>query len=405
MIGADACKDDALTQCRGLRLAVVGASARAAVESAVGSGIACTAADLFADADLTRQAPTHCLRAGPRELLTWLPHVACDGWMYVGGLENRPRLLARLAAIRPLWGTPPDAVRRVRSPRKLAEFCAARTDLGVRFPESYLPHTARLHVHGAPCSDWLWKPLRGAGGRGVRPFDPAAQGLWHGIVQRRLPGPLISALYLGNGVSAVRIGISTQWAGASWTGARPFQYCGSLTPCRLTEQQQAALETLGPALARQFGLRGLFGVDLVLDEQLAWLLEVNPRATASVEAIECATGAPLTAWHVAACRSGWLPATPPALSQAAGKAILYATTAGEVDRGQAADWLAQTTWSGHCRLADVPDAGTPLSAGAPVLSALAVGPSAAAVEAALQTRLATIRSRLPGGPPLADPLC
>jgi predicted ATP-grasp superfamily ATP-dependent carboligase len=375
------------------------------VESAVGSGIACAAADLFADADLARQADVHCLRAGPRELLTWLPHVACDGWMYVGGLENRPRLMARLAAIRPLWGTPPAAVRRVRSPRKLAEFCAARTELGVRFPESYLPHTAPSYVRSAVHGAWLWKPLRGAGGRGVRPFDPAARGVWRGIVQCRLAGRLIAAVYLGNGVSAVRIGISTQWAGAAWTGARPFQYCGSLTPCRLAPRQQAAIDALGPALARQFGLQGLFGVDLVIDEQRVWLLEVNPRATASVEALELATGAPLTAWHVAACRSGWLPASPPAQSRAAGKAILYATAAGEVDRRRSDQWLAATTWAGGSRLADVPSTGTQLSAGAPVLSALGVGPRAAAVETLLRGQLAAIRSRLPGGSASVDPLC
>jgi predicted ATP-grasp superfamily ATP-dependent carboligase len=304
-----------------------------------------------------------------------------------------------------LWGTPPDAVRRVRSPRELAEFCAARTDLGVRFPESYLPRTAPFNVRSAARGGWLWKPLRGAGGRGIRPFDLAAPGLWRGIVQRRLPGPLIAAVYLGNGASAVRIGISTQWAGAPWTGARSFQYCGSLTPCRLAPQQQAKLDALGPALARHFGLQGLFGVDLVIDEQQAWLLEVNPRATASVEAIELATGAPLTAWHVAACRSGWLPASPPAQCQAAGKAILYAAAASEVDRGRADQWLAETTWAGQCRLADVPSAGTRLAAGAPVLSALAVGPSAAAVETLLRGRLAAIRSRLPGGSASVDPLC
>ena len=67
-----------------------------------------------------------------------------------------------------------------------------------------------------------------------------------------------------------------------------------VVPPRLPAGERDAL--LGQAraicshLAGAFALRGLFGVDLVWDGERAWTIEVNPRPTASLEAIEAAHG-------------------------------------------------------------------------------------------------------------------
>ncbi|MFT4559578.1 MAG: hypothetical protein ACI92S_004969 [Planctomycetaceae bacterium] len=51
-------------------------------------------------------------------------------------------------------------------------------------------------------------------------------------------------------------------------------------------------------------LRGLFGIDFVLDDETGelWTLEINPRYTASTEIYEHVFGWPLMRWHVDACR-------------------------------------------------------------------------------------------------------
>ncbi len=54
----------------------------------------------------------------------------------------------------------------------------------------------------------------------------------------------------------------------------------------------------GKVLTSEFGLKGIFGCDFVWDGQRLWLLEVNPRFTASVEVVEQAAAFPLSWWHV-----------------------------------------------------------------------------------------------------------
>ena len=59
-------------------------------------------------------------------------------------------------------------------------------------------------------------------------------------------------------------------------------------------------------LAGAFALRGLFGVDFIWDGERAWTHEVNPRPTASLEAIEAAYGIGAFDAHLRGC-AGALP--------------------------------------------------------------------------------------------------
>ena len=56
----------------------------------------------------------------------------------------------------------------------------------------------------------------------------------------------------------------------------------------------------GGFAATAFALRGLFGVDFVWDGERAWTIEVNPRPTASLEAIEAAYGIGVFGAHLRA---------------------------------------------------------------------------------------------------------
>ena len=58
-------------------------------------------------------------------------------WMYTGGLENHPRLVARIAARRPLLGNPADVLRRVRDP---GEVKAALYRAGLGLLDEHLRH-------------------------------------------------------------------------------------------------------------------------------------------------------------------------------------------------------------------------------------------------------------------------
>src|SRR5262249_17781381 len=135
-----------------------------------------------------------------------------------------------------------------------------------------------------------------------------------------------AAVYVGDGRQARLLGVTRQLVGEIWLHAAPFHYCGSIGPMSLDGPVQARFEALGHALVAGCGLRGLFGVDCQLRDGVPWPVEINPRYTASVEALEYATGIPALAWHrsVFAAQAPCRP-QPTALKPVlVGKAILFA---------------------------------------------------------------------------------
>jgi predicted ATP-grasp superfamily ATP-dependent carboligase len=171
----------------------------------------------------------------------------------------------------------------------------------------------------------------------------------------------------------------------------PFAYCGSMGPVEIPAAATGRLRIAADALTAAAGLRGLFGVDFLLDGRTPWIVEINPRYTASVEILEDALRAPLLRWHEAACVTG---ALPPAIafhtSRVSAKWIVYAdrTLHIEADVFDApppflpADELPS--------VADIPCAGTVIPAGQPLCTLLARGESTADCAARLAERFAAL---------------
>ena len=195
---------------------------------------------------------------------------------------------------------------------------------------------------------------------------------------------------VADGRSAIVLGVSEQLIGQRGFGARGYAWCGNLVPPRLGEAQRRALagaaRTICAHLALAFGLRGLFGVDLVWDGERAWVVEVNPRPTGSLECVEAAHEVGVIAAHLDGC-AGRLPSMPPAREprRAAGKAILFATR--EVRVGDTRSWQARG-------IRDVPHPRERISAGHPVCTLVSVQESPDAVLADLEARAAALRAEL-----------
>ena len=372
---------------------VVSVSARMLAELAVREGHDVVALDRFGDLDLQRLCPSVSLlrdlggHGGMAALVDAAAGIDADAVVYGAGLENRPDLVARLAAGRTLLGCAPAVLERVRDPAVLGP---SLRDAGFAYPETHA--AADAPVRADPARRWLRKPVRGGGGRGVR--------AWRGgrlrridLVQERIAGVPCSAAAVADGSSAVVLGVSEQLTGRRAFGARGFTWCGNVVPPGLPAAERralaAAMRDLCAHLAAAFGLRGLFGVDVVWDGERAWVLEVNPRPTASLETIAAAHGVrPFTA-HLGAF-AGRLPraagagalADPP---RAAGKAVLYAPADVRVPDTRA--WI-------HDGIRDVPHPGEAIAAGHPVCTLVATGATPAAVTAGLEARAAALRARL-----------
>lgn len=283
-------------------LLIAGASTRAAAFSALRAGLQPVCADLFADADLRRHAEVIPLSSYPRGLNALRDVFAGLPWMYAGGLENHPRLVARISEVHPLWGNGPESLSRARHPGFLGSLLRGHG----------LPALETRRGSDTPPADgnWILKPLHGSGGRGIYRWSTERLGSGNAlrpatlrephVFQEFREGLPISALYLSHTSGTLLVGMARQLVGLEVLHAPSFAWCGSLVPYVVAESQHRLLERIGETVAAGCGLRGLFGCDFILAEQ-PWLTEVNPRYPASTELHEHFLQIPLLDWHRRAC--------------------------------------------------------------------------------------------------------
>jgi uncharacterized protein len=359
-------------------------------ELGVRAGYDIVALDRFGDFDLQRLCPSVSVlrdlggRGGMAVLVDAAETIPAGSVIYGAGLENKPELIARLASGRRLLGCPPETVERVRDPATLG---ASLRAAGLAYPTTFAPSDARRRAERS--RRWLRKPVRGGGGRGVREWRGGALD-GKVVVQEHIPGLACSAAAVADGRSAVVLGVSEQLIGHRGFGARGYAWCGNVVPPRLGQAQQGALAAGARAicahLARAFELRGLFGVDLVWDGECAWVVEVNPRPTGSLECVEAAHDVGVFTAHLEGC-AGRLPATAPAPTprRATGKAILFATE--DVRVGDTRGWPARG-------IRDVPHPREAIGAGHPICTLVSVQDSPEAVLADLEARADALRAEL-----------
>jgi predicted ATP-grasp superfamily ATP-dependent carboligase len=386
------------------RLLILGVSARAAAFSAIRAGYVTLAADCFQDEDLA--VACQCRRverypAGFEAVAAGWPD--CP-WLYTGGLENHPKLVGRIAARRPLLGNPERVLRQVRDPFELAD--ALR--------QAGLPC---LDVSATPPDDsrgeWLRKPRKSGGGRRIEfisrivqkcPVPGASIGAFNPdwppgrerfYYQRYVAGMACSAVFVAARGRAVLLGTTQQLIGAAWTGARGFEYAGSLGPLDVSPDELTRWERIGNCLASRFGLCGLFGVDAVMTDGAVWVVEVNPRYTASVEVLELACDVNLLPLHVRACQNGELPgawSVPP--RRRAGKAIVFAEKGGRVPAEFGHFVKRLNSAQARPVVADIPAVGRGFVRGQPLVTVLAEGDSLSEVERSLRQTVALVQASL-----------
>lgn len=371
------------------RVLIVGASARAAVQSALRAGLRPRAIDLFADLDLVAVAPVRRIDPPhyPDALADLADHEPQTPWMYVGALENHPRLVDRIASRRPLWGNPGKVLLAVRDPLALAD---ALGRAGLPCPE------VRDRPDGLPRDGtWLVKPRASAGGRSITPLgiDQDCRRSKPCYYQKRIEGHPLAALFVAD-----RDGVRLSGVTGQLLGGNGFAYRGSLAPWPLAAETRRRVEALGGAIASAFSLVGLFGVDFVLSDGLPWPVEVNPRYTASVEVLEQALGRSLLSEHVRACAPGIAdrlsPSRPsrPGPTGFAGKTILFARYPCRFPTTRSTPSI-RGPFSIPSR-ADVPEGGTSFQTGDPVLTLFARARTLETCRALLQRRLERWHARL-----------
>jgi len=358
-------------------LVIVSSSARALAESAVRGGYAVAVVDGFCDQDTRAVSPCVTvplrgsgldearLRAEVERLTTVGESY---GLVYGAGLEDAPETVDWLAERFPLFGNGSEVIRSVGQP---ARFFGVLEDLKIPHPEIRFEPPAG---HEGP--DWLVKEAGTSGGLGVRQWRTGGERPARAhFFQRFLAGPVISVLFIADGRRWAPIGFNRLMT-ASAGQDLPFIYRGALTVAILGPGPREEVERAVAGLVEALGLRGINGLDFILHEGQAYLLDLNPRpcATLSLYEDDCPGG-----WvrrHVGACL-GELPVGLPFPGRTLrGHRIVYAPEELTIPRR-----MRWPTWA-----KDRPGLGSHVACGAPLCTVLASADRTETVECRLLQR-------------------
>ncbi|TAN48423.1 MAG: ATP-grasp domain-containing protein [Methylococcaceae bacterium] len=337
------------------RIVVLAQSGRLLAQSARRAGWQPWVLDLYGDTD-TQACSEYCRvvadgRGGfdRQRVLQELQRAAsagAAGLVYGSDLECARDLLADASAVLPLWGNSLDVLCCLKTPRR---FFALLDHLGISYPPTRFEPPANHE-------GWLMKPACGAGGKGVAFLRADSRWACGAYFQRKIAGIPMSALFLANGRQACLVGFNELLAVD--LDDRPYAFAGAHNRADLPrfwrEKVGAWLQRLVPCV----GLVGLNSLDFMFDGRDAWVLEVNPRPSATLALYdEDFPGGLLTAHRNAV--EGGLPET---VAPAAARAlqVVYAPCRLVVPSG--------IDWPPGC--ADLPAAGTMPAAGQPLCSIL-----------------------------------
>lgn len=284
------------------KLLLIGASVRHLALSASLADIPIVGFDFFGDWDSQQYFANDGQPGGLRKIssyreLTELikPSLGNIPTIISGGIENHPQILAELAENVKILGGDLQSYRQLANPPGWPTLFA---DAKLNFPNS---HTGPPPPFEAE-SQWLIKSSNKSGGLGVLAASP-----------QQLSSDLTQGHYFQSRVvpdSSGDLGEFSVSFVTSETGQDPpntyllgiakplnsqtrqrinageFRYCGSTSDIRLSESLRQSVIEIGKTIAQKCNIRGLWGVDLIHANNICWIIDINPRPTASMELFE-----------------------------------------------------------------------------------------------------------------------
>ncbi len=331
------------------------------------------ALDTFADADTQRAAHQSCRvqysqghfdAADFERALSSLDFNGYAGLAYGSGFEAAPDLLELAAQYLPLIGNTPLVLRNMKRPR---QFFMLLDGLQIPHPQvSFRPLDK--------AAGWLYKQGGGSGGTHVRkalplPSIAPERGCYF---QREVKGVPVSLLFVANGEQIRVIGFNRQWLAPS--AVMPYRYGGAASQANLPEPVRQQLIHAAQQLTNAVGLRGFNSLDAIMDGDQVWVLEINPRLSATFDLYQ-SDACNLFDLHLRAC-AGDISDWPLVSARAKAHQIVYAPY--DLVLSDAMNWPA---WA-----ADLPLPGSHILANNPICTVCARGDSAEAAQALVLAR-------------------
>lgn len=336
----------------GCDLLLIAQSARMLAQSAARGGFRANVLDLYSDFDT--QMAGSAVKVLPADwnehrLLKLADEIApTQALIYGSGMDNRPDLLDKLAKGRMLFGNESACLRQVNSPQT---FFKRLDELKIPYPNTRF--TPPLDDRG-----WLVKPLHGEGGKNVG----FKRGKKSDYYQRPIQGEACSILFLANATDIQTIGFNTLQT-SDHDKAQPYLFAGAINRAPFNQAQCAIASEYAFKLTDSFGLRGLNSMDFIWDGESIFVLEVNPRPSATLSLYDEDYPEGLVSKHIKACQ-GVLSGAP-----IEGPVRIFKIIYAQKDMEIKPDFV----WAEGC--ADKANPGTRINAGEPVCSLYAEGES------------------------------
>ncbi|MGZ8225038.1 MAG: ATP-grasp domain-containing protein [Methylococcaceae bacterium] len=259
-------------------LLIIAGSGRMAAQMAKNAGLKSLVIDLFADVD-TQHYATACLRVASLaiEHLTlaidhFIERYGVTHAIYGSGFEYYPESLYYLNSQLTLIGNSPDTFEQLLNK---SAFFSMLDQLTITYPEVTFKRPNNT-------DSWLVKPAQGQGGAGIKPYH-ADHCLESGqYFQKYQPGTQHSVLFLADERQAQVIGFNTQWTVNLGENQR-FMFSGIINSCNLLAEQKALITSQLTQLVAMLSLKGLNSLDFIQSEEYSYVLEINPRLSASAQ--------------------------------------------------------------------------------------------------------------------------
>ncbi len=275
------------------KVAIIALSARPYVQLAKLAGWQVVAVDAFGDKDTRKWADNYIacpallnsniqkadIAQETNTLLVKLSKFGVTHIAYGAGFEHAPSYLEALSLKTQgkkntqgieVLGNAAETVNSVKDPQQLQQACAR---LGLRFTQTLMvpPDLNQQQL----TKQWLVKRIGGCGGTHIKRFTPDHQHGEDDYYQAFQIGLSIGALFVADGTNAHLIGVHQQWQKPNG-----FIYAGAtiLDDLAIERAMQAAVK----ALAAHFGLVGINSLDAIWHDGELYVLEINPRLSASV---------------------------------------------------------------------------------------------------------------------------
>lgn len=196
--------------------------------------------------------------------------------LYGSGFEAQPALLEKLTNMLTVHGNTPQVLRQIKN---VETFFTTLSQFNIPYPKvfSNFPENSDRPL--------LVKSITGCGGQHIRYVDATTSLAHDEYFQEHVDGESVSVLFLAENTDAGNfahiVGFNAQWVTPSLT--QPFRFGGIASQAALTEPCKKRLCEMIRQLSNHLRLIGLNSLDVVIKNEEIFVLEINPRLSASFD--------------------------------------------------------------------------------------------------------------------------